>query len=95
MARRKEAVREQQAVVGARQATLAQELRKQSTVTATKKLRTMFQVSKIPKQPTRKVALDVVVPTHPSTWLVKLHAISVKSNDTISQCVDQSQIWQQ
>ena len=61
MARRKEAVREQQAVVGARQATLAQELRKQSTVTATKKLRTMFQVSKIPKQPTRKVALDVVV----------------------------------
>ena len=27
-------------------------------------------------------------PTHPSTWLVKLHAVSVKSKATISQCVD-------
>ena len=44
-----------------RQTTLAQESRKQSTVTPTKKLRTVFQVSKIPKQPTRKVVLDVAV----------------------------------
>ena len=33
--------------------------------------------------------------THPSAWLMKLHAVSVKSKVTISQCVDQSQIWQQ
>ena len=33
--------------------------------------------------------------THPSVSLVKLHAVSVKSKATISQCVDQSQIWQQ
>ena len=62
-----------------------------------KKLRIMFQVSKIPKQPTRKVAPDVCskFPTHPSAWFMKLHAISVNSKTTISQCVDQSQIWQQ
>ena len=34
-------------------------------------------------------------PRHPSAWLVKLHPISVKSKAAISQCVDQSQIWQQ
>ena len=30
--------------------------------------------------------------TYPSAWLMKLHAVSVKSKATISQCIDQSQI---
>ena len=30
--------------------------------------------------------------TYPSAWLMKLHAVSVKSKATTSQCVDQSQI---
>ena len=47
------------------------------------KLQTVFQISKIPKQLTRKVALDVAV-SNTSAWLVKLHAVSVKHKVTIS-----------
>ena len=59
MARRTQAVREGSGKGRDRQHLHMQELRKQSTVTPTKRLQTVFQVSKIPKQPTRKVALDV------------------------------------
>ena len=56
-----------------------------------KKLRTLFQISKIPKQLTRKVALDVAV-TNTSKCLAReaIHSVSVKHKATISQCVDQS-----
>ena len=62
MARRTEAVREQQAVVrGQTDNTFTRIEAVQHSYSNNKKLQTVFQVSKIPKQPTRKVALDVAV----------------------------------
>ena len=55
-------LREQQAVVkGETDNTLTRIEAVQHSYSNNKKLRTVFQVSKIPKQPTRKVALDVAV----------------------------------
>ena len=62
MARRMEAVRERQAVVrGETDNTFTRIEAVQHSYSKNKKLQTVFQVSKIPKQPTRKVALDVTV----------------------------------
>ena len=56
-----EAVREQQAVVRGETDNTCTRIEEVEHSYSNKKLRTMFQVSKIPKQPTRKVALDVAV----------------------------------
>ena len=59
MARRTEAVREQQAVVRGKTDNTCTRIEAVEHNYFNKKLQTMFQVSKIPKQPTRKIALDV------------------------------------
>ena len=59
MARQTEAVREQQAVVSSETDNICTRIEAVEHSYFNKKLRTMFQVSKIPKQPTRKVAPDV------------------------------------
>ena len=62
MARQTEALREQQAVVrGKTDNTFTRIEALQHSYSNNKKLRTVFQVSKIPKQSTRKVALHVAV----------------------------------
>ena len=62
MARQTKAIREQQAVVrGETDNAFTRIEAVQHSYSNNKKLRTVFQVSKIPKQPTRKVALDVAV----------------------------------
>ena len=59
MARRTEAVREQQAVVRGETDNTCTRIKAVEHNYFNKKLRTMFQISKIPKQPTRKVAPDL------------------------------------
>ena len=59
IARRTEAVREQQAVVRGETDNTCTRIEAVEHSYFNEQLRTMFQVSKIPKQPTRKVALDV------------------------------------
>ena len=62
MAQRTEAVREQQAVVRGETDNNSTRIEAvECSYSNNRKLRTMFQVSNIPKQPTRKVALDVAV----------------------------------
>ena len=62
MAQRTEAVREQQAVVRGETDNNSTRIEAvERSYSNNRKLRTMFQVSNIPKQPTRKVALDVAV----------------------------------
>ena len=62
MARRTEAVREQQTLVkGETENTFIRIEAVQYIYSNNKKLQTVSQVSKIPKQSTRKVALDVAV----------------------------------
>ena len=66
-----EAVREQQAVVRGETDNICTRIKAVEHSCFNKKLRTMFQVSKIPKQPTRKVALDVASFQHiqvPGSW---------------------------
>ena len=96
MARRTEAVhvREQQAVVrGETDNTCTRIEAVEHSYSNNKKLRTVFQVSKISKQPTRKVALDVAVSNTSKCLAHEANAVNVKSKATISQCVDQSQFW--
>ena len=99
MARRTEAVhgRKQQAVVRGETdntCTRIEAVEVEHSYSNNKKLRTVFQVSKISKQPTRKVALDVAVSNTSKCLAHDANAVNVKSKATISQCVDQSQIWQ-
>ena len=61
MASRTEAVRNQQVVVTGETDNICIRVEEVEHSYSNKKLRTLFQVSKIPKQPTRKVALDVAV----------------------------------
>ena len=60
-ARRTEAVRDQQAVVRGEAENTCTRIEEAEHIYSNKKLQIVFQVSKIPKQPTRKVALDVAV----------------------------------
>ena len=59
MTQRREAVREQQAVVRGEIDNTCTRIEEVEHSYSNKKLQTIFQVSKIPKQPTRKDALDV------------------------------------
>ena len=59
MTRRTEAVREQQAVVRCETDNTCTRIEAVEHSYSNNKLRTMFQVGKIPKQPKRKVAPDV------------------------------------
>ena len=59
MARRTEAVREQQAVIKGETDNTYTRIEVVEHSYFNKKLQTMFQIRKIPKQLTRKVALDV------------------------------------
>ena len=59
MAQRTGAVREQQAVVRGETDNTCTRIKAVEHSYSNKELQTMFQVSKIPKQPTRKVAPDV------------------------------------
>ena len=61
MARQTEAVREQQAVVRGKTDNTCTRIEEVEHSTPMKKLQTVFQISKIPKQLIRKVALDVAV----------------------------------
>ena len=59
-----------------------------------KKLQTVFQISKIPKQLTRKVALDVAVSNTSKCLACEATCCNCETQGHY-QCVDQSQIWQQ
>ena len=54
----------------------------------------VFQISKIPKQQTRKVTLDVAV-FNTSNCLAREATCRKCKTQGHYQCVDQSQIWQQ
>ena len=59
-----------------------------------KKLQTVFQISKIPKQLTRKVALDAAVFNTSKSLACEATCCKYERQGHY-QCVDQSQIWQQ
>ena len=97
MARRTEAVREQQAVVRDKRDNTCTRIEGVEHSYSNKKT-----VNHVPSQQDSKAAnkkgctrCSSFQHIYVSAWHVKLHAISVKSKATISQCVDQSQIWQQ
>ena len=91
MARRMEAVREQQAEVrGETDNILIRIGAVQHSYSNNKRT-----TNCVPSQQDSKAANKkgcTRCSTYPSAWLMKLHAVSVKSKATISQCVDQSQI---
>ena len=64
MAQQTKAVREQEAVVRGETDNTCTRIEAVEHGYSNKKLWTMFQVSKIPKQPTRKVAPDVAIFLH-------------------------------
>ena len=91
MARRMEAVREQQAEVRGKTDNIFTRIRTVQHSYSNNKRTTNC----VPSQQDSKAANKkgcTRCSTYPSAWLMKLHAVSVKRKATISQCVDQSQI---